>query len=117
MLTDFYKHGFNTPERNSALKNKYPDRFILNAPSIPATASAVSTTWPRTVTVQGRMLSAGSLGAYLRNLRNVTVNIEFNGALCRGLLAARFGEEQPEEDGPGLRHFVREAARAASGDR
>ena len=29
-LTDFYKNGFNTTERNSALKKKHPDRFILN---------------------------------------------------------------------------------------
>jgi predicted TIM-barrel fold metal-dependent hydrolase len=29
-LTDFYKNGFNTTERNSAVWKKYPDRFILN---------------------------------------------------------------------------------------
>lgn len=29
-LTDFYKEGFNTTERNSIVKNEYPDRFILN---------------------------------------------------------------------------------------
>jgi predicted TIM-barrel fold metal-dependent hydrolase len=29
-LTDFYKNGFNTTERNSALKKSHPDRFILN---------------------------------------------------------------------------------------
>ncbi|WP_022723980.1 amidohydrolase family protein [Rhodopseudomonas sp. B29] len=29
-LTDFYKHGFNSVERNAALKNKHPERFILN---------------------------------------------------------------------------------------
>ena len=29
-LTDFYKTGFNTVERNYALKTKYPDRFIVN---------------------------------------------------------------------------------------
>jgi metal-sulfur cluster biosynthetic enzyme len=63
------------------------------------------------IDLDGRKLMAASLGAYLRMLRNVAVNIEFNGALCRGLLAARFEEEQPDEQGPGLRHFVREAAR------
>jgi hypothetical protein len=30
VLTDFYKTGFNPPERNAILKQKYPDRFILN---------------------------------------------------------------------------------------
>ena len=29
-LTDFYKNGFNTTERNFALKKAHPDRFILN---------------------------------------------------------------------------------------
>jgi uncharacterized protein len=29
-LTDFYKTGFNTIERNYELKTKYPDRFIVN---------------------------------------------------------------------------------------
>jgi len=29
-LTDFYNNGFNTVERNAALKNKHPERFILN---------------------------------------------------------------------------------------
>ena len=29
-LTDFYKNGFNTTEQNAELKNRYPDRFILN---------------------------------------------------------------------------------------
>jgi hypothetical protein len=44
-------------------------------------------------------------------LRSVTVNMEFNGALCRGLLAARFGEESPEDRSAELRRFVREATR------
>ena len=29
-LTDFYVNGFNTTERDAVLKNKYPERFILN---------------------------------------------------------------------------------------
>jgi len=29
-LSDFYKNGFNTTERNSAMKKNHPDRFILN---------------------------------------------------------------------------------------
>ena len=29
-LDDFYKNGFNTTERNSAMKKSHPDRFILN---------------------------------------------------------------------------------------
>ncbi|WP_410837736.1 metal-sulfur cluster assembly factor [Paraburkholderia sp. SIMBA_030] len=41
---------------------------------------------------EGALLDAHGLGAYLRALRRVGVNAEFNGALCRGLLAARYGD-------------------------
>jgi predicted TIM-barrel fold metal-dependent hydrolase len=30
-LTDFYVNGFNTTERNAILKDRHPDRFILNS--------------------------------------------------------------------------------------
>jgi Amidohydrolase len=30
-LADFYKHGFNTTDRNSAMKKSHPERFILNS--------------------------------------------------------------------------------------
>jgi hypothetical protein len=59
----------------------------------------------------GRPLAAAVLGQHLRRLRSVTVNMEFNGALCRGLLAARFDEEPPEDQGAELRRFVGEATR------
>ncbi len=45
---------------------------------------------------------------YLRALGSVGLNAEFNGALCRGLLVARYGEtphELPAE--PGLTDFIR----------
>jgi metal-sulfur cluster biosynthetic enzyme len=58
----------------------------------------------------GQSLSAAMLFQYLRRLRSVTVNMAFNGALCRGLLAARFGDELPNDQGAELRHFVRHAA-------
>lgn len=48
------------------------------------------------------------LSLYLRNIRRVGLNAEFNGALCRGLLAARYGDaptELPTE--PGLIDFMR----------
>jgi metal-sulfur cluster biosynthetic enzyme len=57
----------------------------------------------------GAALAPERLGAYLRALRSVAVNIEFNGALCRGLLAARFGDTSPDGE-PTLRDFVRRAA-------
>ena len=41
------------------------------------------------VDTEGQPIAAESMSAHLRNLRSVGVNAEFNGALCRGLLAVR----------------------------
>ena len=41
------------------------------------------------VDTDGLAVKAEALSAHLRNLRRVGVNAEFNGALCRGLLAVR----------------------------
>jgi hypothetical protein len=49
------------------------------------------------------------LGDYLRKLERVSINAEFNGALCRGLLAARFNETGE----PSLLDFARMPVRAA----
>jgi metal-sulfur cluster biosynthetic enzyme len=47
------------------------------------------------VTVTGERLPVEGFDAYVRALRRVRVNAEFNGALCRGLLAARFDTTTP----------------------
>ena len=41
------------------------------------------------VDTEGQPIAAETLSAYLRDLRRVGVNAEFNGTLCRGLLAVR----------------------------
>jgi hypothetical protein len=68
------------------------------------------------VDTAGRPLSAATFGQYLRRLRSVAVNMAFNGALCRGLLAARFDEEAPHDGSAELHRFVREAARERERD-
>jgi metal-sulfur cluster biosynthetic enzyme len=45
--------------------------------------------------VDGDPLQAETLSAYVRTLRRVDINAEFNSALCRGLLHARFDMETP----------------------
>lgn len=52
---------------------------------------------------QGHAIAAADFPAHRRTLRRVSVNVEFNGALCRGLLAARFDEPDGE---PTLLDFV-----------
>jgi hypothetical protein len=47
------------------------------------------------VTPEASRLSAEGLTKYLAGLRRIGVNAEFNGALCRGLLAVRFDLETP----------------------
>jgi metal-sulfur cluster biosynthetic enzyme len=44
---------------------------------------------------EGEALQAETLANYVRLLRRVDVNAEFNSALCRGLLHARFDMETP----------------------
>lgn len=54
----------------------------------------------------GCPVTVAGYDAHRRALRRVAVNVEFNGALCRGLLAARFNEVAPAGE-PTLLDFVR----------
>jgi len=56
----------------------------------------------------GSPITEQGFADYRRTLRSARVNVEFNGALCRGLLTARYPEPAGEE--PGLAHFVAQAA-------
>jgi hypothetical protein len=47
------------------------------------------------VDTDGDPLQVETLSTYVRTLRRVDVNAEFNSALCRGLLHARFDTETP----------------------
>ena len=60
----------------------------------------------------GAGLKADTLPQYLRAMRLVGVNTEFNGALCRGLLQERYGTGAPGASGAPARtvHFMRQAA-------
>ena len=60
----------------------------------------------------GAALAADSLTQYLRAMRLVGVNTEFNGALCRGLLQQRYGAGQPGASAVPARtvHIMRQAA-------
>jgi metal-sulfur cluster biosynthetic enzyme len=83
---------------------------------------------PAFVGPDGAAIEAASLPAHLRACRRVAVNAEFNGALCRGLLVERYGEEScrsagmidvgahgdgvmADGRGPTLRDFLLAAAR------
>ena len=58
----------------------------------------------------GAAITAAALPGYLRVLRGVSINTDFGGALCRGLLVARYGTDLP--DAPPVQnvqpiHFMR----------
>ncbi|MGY4299786.1 metal-sulfur cluster biosynthetic enzyme [Bradyrhizobium sp. i1.4.4] len=52
------------------------------------------------MSAEGRSLQAEGLEVYVKSLRRVRVNAEFNGALCRGLLSARFDMTTPLPERP-----------------
>ncbi|MDE8346180.1 MAG: iron-sulfur cluster assembly protein [Acidocella sp.] len=57
----------------------------------------------------GGLISPDMLAVYLRNIRRVGLNAEFNGALCRGLLAARYNTSSPLPAEPELIDFIKQA--------
>ena len=70
---------------------------------------------PCFVTAADQPLLADEMPAYLQALGRIGVNAEFNGALCRGLLAARFDEAVARsETEPTLQDFIRDASRGGA---
>ncbi|PBC01371.1 iron-sulfur cluster assembly protein [Mesorhizobium sp. WSM3860] len=58
------------------------------------------------VTWEGRQIAPADLDAYLGELRAVRINMEFNGALCRGLKHARYKELDVIDGEPTLVDFI-----------
>ena len=71
------------------LRRRYFDRREVVGPAPPEA--------PAFITSEAAKLNGGDLAKYLSGLRRIGVNAEFNGALCRGLLAVRFDLETPLE--------------------
>lgn len=74
-----------------------------------AVAGSALGTEPAFVDTDGAPISAEALTTYLRAIKRVAINAEFNGALCRGLQAERFSEPVPQPI-----HFVRRAVAVAA---
>lgn len=71
--------------------DKLRTRYIERRPVV---ADAITTS-RAFVDADGDPLQAETLPTYVRALRRVDINAEFNSALCRGLLHARFDTETP----------------------
>lgn len=58
------------------------------------------------VTPDGAALKVADFKAYLLDLRGVRINMEFNGAICRGLLSTRYKEANLADGEPTLVDFM-----------
>lgn len=67
---------------------------------------AVRPSDPAFVTWQGAALTVPGLADHLQTLRSVRINMEFNGAMCRGLAASRYKEADLTRDEPELIDFI-----------
>ena len=79
--------GLEVDEAGARLRTRYLERRPTVSVSIATSRAFVDT--------DGDPLQAETLSTYVRTLRRVDVNAEFNSALCRGLLHARFDTETP----------------------
>ena len=106
-----------------ALRLRYLERRSVVAPDAPELRylerrSVVAPDAPEAsvtafVDKVGSPIKAAALPGYLRVLRGVSINTDFGGALCRGLLVARYGSDSA--DAPPIQnvqpiHFMRSAA-------
>lgn len=57
-------------------------------------------------TWEGQEIEPGALSEHLTRLRSTRINMEFNGALCRGLAKTRYKEVEIGADGPTLIDFI-----------
>ena len=97
-LCDLDAITFATPEAERA-RRRY--RAILVERGLarrPGDAAVVS--------VDGAPIAAAGLKAHLQGLRSVRINMEANGALCRGLLEARYRDFDPAAGEPTLADFM-----------
>jgi metal-sulfur cluster biosynthetic enzyme len=75
-------------DAGSALRRRYFERRVVVGEADAAARAFID--------AEGDRLQAETLGVYMRAMRRVGVNAEFNGALCRGLLRERFGLDAQE---------------------
>jgi hypothetical protein len=84
--------ALSVEKQGQDLVGRYLERREIVGPCSPDALAFLS--------VEGRRLQAEGLEVYVRGLRRVGVNAEFNGALCRGLLSVRFDMTTPLPERP-----------------
>ncbi|MFT4279483.1 MAG: iron-sulfur cluster assembly protein [Rhodopseudomonas sp.] len=89
MLVDLTYHGLAALDLDQA-GARLVARYLERRPVVAGANAGLAF-----VDVEGQPLQAETLAAYVRALRRVDVNAEFNSALCRGLLHVRLDTETP----------------------
>jgi metal-sulfur cluster biosynthetic enzyme len=104
-VTELERLSSDTPdmERNKA-------RYLEFRRIVPAPPSGAGLAF---VSVEGEALPFDGFEDHLRTLRSVRINMEFNGALCRGLLAARRENDGCADREPELIDFIARGRQAA----
>jgi metal-sulfur cluster biosynthetic enzyme len=98
-LQDFDTIGLLRAPEAAAQKPRYRDILIEEG-------LACLPDDPVFVTWQGDRIATDALAGHLTRLRAVRINMEFNGALCRGLQSARYKEVDLSTGEPQLIDFI-----------
>lgn len=91
-----------------AQKPRYRQALLDRHPHI-GRADGVFLTW------EGSPLAAATLASYLGDLRSLRINMEFNGALCRGLKQTRYKQAAFSDGEPTLVDFILDRVPPATG--
>ena len=95
-LAGYEAQSFTDPEVGFR-QRRYRQALLLHRPAI-ALKDRAFLTW------EGDNID--TLGAYLGKLRSVRINMEFNGALCRGLKTTRYKQAEFVDGEPTLVDFI-----------
>lgn len=80
-------------------KVRYRQALLQRWPDLRAQDTAI-------VDYDGKRIAAAGLSAHIADLRSVRINMEFNGALCRGLKQTRYKEMEMVDGEPTLVDFI-----------
>lgn len=78
------------PDEMAAVFAHYREAFVARFPNAAVDAPVI-------VDWEGLAVGVGGLAAHFARLRSVRINMEFNGALCRGLKDVRYREKKDGE--------------------
>lgn len=96
-------------EEAVAQKPRYRQALLERHPQI-GRGDGVFRTW------EGVPLTAAMLASYLGDLRSLRINMEFNGALCRGLKQTRYKQAEFTDGEPTLVDFILDRVPPAAGN-